>query len=163
MLAYLMIPGMALLNRASGMNEWFPGRNIYATGILVGLMAGFITGSWYFGLLASLAMYSYRILGWYKSLDIGVNEGSFAVDASIMYIRSLMFSIPFIVSTYFYTFAALPTVVGLGIVGALLATLGYVFAWYTPLRKINPKDPIVIAELLAGAGLGVSLVGYAFI
>lgn len=156
-----MIPGMALLNRASGMDEWFPGRNIYATGILVGLMAGFITSSWYFGVLAALAMYCYRILGWYKALDMGVNEGTLAQDAAIMFARSLMFGIPFIIS--FGVTGALMSVVYLPIVGAALATLGYIVAWHTPLKKLNPNDPVLIAELLAGAGLGVSLVGYALL
>lgn len=158
MLTYLLVPAMAILNRASGMQEWFPGRNIYATGILVGLVSYFISGSWLFGLLAAMAMYLYRIPGWYKSLDMGTVSGSVSTDFLIMFARSTMFGIPFILY-----YSLVPTAFIIALLGGFFAATGYYVAWHTPLRKINAKDPIVIAELLAGAALGASLVAYLMI
>jgi hypothetical protein len=152
---------MALLNRASGMQEWFPGRNIYATGILVGLASGFISGSWLFGLLAGVAMYVYRLPGWYASLDMGTVGGTVAGDFAIMACRSMMFGIPFLVSAFFYGNPLIAA--SIAIVSGIGAALGYYTAWHTPAIRINPKDPTVISELLAGAALGASLVAYLLI
>jgi len=154
-MTYLLIPIMALLNRASGMTEWFPGRNIYATGILTGLAAGALTGSWYFGLLAALAMYCYRIPGWYKTLDIGTDAGNPALEAGIMTARSMFFVIPFVIAGFFSNTWVVALLAG--VVSSIGCGMAYTMAWYTPLRKLSPKDPIVVAELLAGAALGVGL------
>lgn len=154
-MTYLLIPIMALLNRASGMTEWFPGRNIYATGILTSLAAGLLTGSWYFGLLAALAMYCYRLPGWYKTLDIGTDAGNPATEAVIMTLRSMYLVIPFVIAGVFNN--TWDNALLAGAAGAVGCGMAYTMAWYTPLRKLSPKDPIVVAELLAGASIGVAL------
>ena len=153
-LSLLLIPVMAVLNRASGMDEWFPGRNIYATGILTGLAAGFLTGSWYFGLLCALAMYCYRLPGWYKTLDIGTHEGNPVQEALFMGARSMFMAAPFMIAGVFND-TVIQALVACA-VGSAGCMMGYTVAWHTPIRKIHPADPIIAAELLAGASLGVA-------
>lgn len=150
----LLVPIMAILNRASGMTEWFPGRNIYATGILTGLAAGFITGSWYFGVLCALAMYCYRLPGWYKTLDIGTDQGNPIVEALIMGLRSMFMAVPFVIAGLFNSSWQVALVASA--VGSAGCMMAYTAAWHTPLRKLSSKDPIIVAELLAGASLGVT-------
>jgi len=145
---------MAILNRASGVTEWFPGRNIYATGLLTGLAAGFIVGNWYFGVLCALAMYCYRLPGWYKTLDIGTDEGNPALEATIMTLRSMYLVIPFVIAGLFNNTWIIALLAG--VASSIGCGMAYTMAWYTPLRKLSTKDPIVVAELLAGASLGVA-------
>lgn len=144
---YLMIPLMAVLNRASGMAEWFPGRNIYATTILTGLATGFMTGSWVFGVLCFVSMCCYRLPGWYKLLDIGTTAGNPFVEFVLMSLRSTWMGIPFLFME------PTPTMLGAVVVGGFLIGLGYLVA-----RQVKPfkttKDPGFYAELFAGAGLG---------
>lgn len=136
------------------MTEWFPGRNIYATGILTGLAAGFLVGSWYFGLLCALAMYCYRLPGWYKTLDIGTHEGSPVQEALFMGARSMFMAAPFMIAGAFNG-TVIQALVACA-VGSAGCMMGYTVAWHTPIRNIHPKDPIIAAELLAGASLGVA-------
>ena len=145
---------MAILNRASGMTEWFPGRNIYATGLLTGVAAGLLSGSWYFGLLCALAMYCYRLPGWYKTLDIGTDEGNPVTEAGIMALRTMYLVIPFVIAGLLNN--TWDNALLAGVAASIGCATSYTIAWHTPVRDIYAKDPIIAAELMAGGFIGIS-------
>jgi len=145
MLPLALIPIMGVLNRASGMDEWFPGRNIYATTILTGLVVGFITMNWYFGVLAFLAFAAYRLPGWYTWADIGTVKGNPIAETIFLSVRTMVIGIPLI-----FAFPTLTTLYALVAVG-LSCGLSYAFALHGPIKL---KDRNALAEVLAGLVIG---------
>lgn len=147
MLALILIPAMAALNRLSGIDRWAPGRNIYWTSIATGLLAGLIAGA-PFGLTCFAAMLCYRLPGWYGLIDIGRDEGKAHIEFVLMALRSMTVGVPFIL-----TQPSFDTVIATISVG-LLCAMSYAAAWQTELpRKL--KDPNAFAEIAAGAFIGL--------
>jgi hypothetical protein len=93
MVEWLAIPLMMVLNRASGVNDWFKGigRNIYATAPLAGIGVGLLLGDVAAGLWAFISMALYRLPGWWDSLDMGVNEHTWYRDYAVMTLRTTFF------------------------------------------------------------------------
>ena len=138
----ILIPAMGILNRASGMEEWFPGRNIYATSVITGVLAGLISGP-VFGLLCFMAMLCYRIPGWGGLIGLTNLR-----DAALLALRSMTVGIPFIIHDFG------PATI-LATVGTGLACSGsYCAGWWLYRRGAIGKDPILVAELLAGFCIG---------
>lgn len=67
----------------------------------------------------------------------------------------MFMAVPFIIAGAFNDTALHALVICA--IGSVGCALGYTVAWHTPIRKIHPADPIIAAELLAGASLGVAL------
>lgn len=148
---WLIIPGMAVLNRASGMDEWFPGRNIYATSILAGLLGWFLLGP-LFGLCLFLGMLTYRILGWWGLLDIGADKGSPVGEFLGMWARSLLFFPPYIYLAWAHPLQ--PTLVW-WVLSGLGCAIGYTVGMWAP----HKLDRGLVAEVIAGAAMGGCLFG----
>lgn len=142
----------AFFNRASGMDRWAPGRNIYYTGPLLGLLVWVLTQSWHWGLAAWVSAWTYRLIGWYHSIDMGKDKDTILRDASVMFARGLL-AFPFFFYPVFFLGVSPVDASVLLVSASLFATFGYMFGNWV-LRDKYPKDYNTVNELLAGAAFG---------
>jgi len=144
-----------ILNRFSGFENvaWLPGRNVYYALLAVLGVSWMVFGP-FWALLITLSAGLYRIPGWYKSIDMGVNEGSLAVDAAIMFGRGLFFAPLFLYA--FFVRGAAPALIYLALASGA-ATLAYIVGNYFLRNKV--RDPFVYIEALAGAAFGAAVGG----
>jgi len=145
----------AVLNRFSGFTniDWLPGRNVYyALLAVLGLSWTFFGPFWAF--LITLSAGLYRVPGWYKSLDMGVNEGNLVTDATIMFARGLFFAPLFV---YAFFFNGVQYALAYLVFASVAATLAYIAGNYLLRNKV--KDPFIYIEALAGAAFGAAVGG----
>jgi len=141
----------AAANRFSGYTniEKLPGRNVYYAALALGLVAT-VTLGWVYGIAALLSMLTYRLPGWNRSIDMGVNEDSLRRDARTMFYRGLFAAPFFLVATYHLSWFA-PLFLIFGAMGGVAA---YVLGNYVLAHIKSIKDPFVYVELLVGASIG---------
>ena len=147
---WTLIPGMAILNRASGMTEWFPGRNIYATSLLA-LLFGWWLIEPVFGLALCMSMLVYRLPGWYKMADIGTVTGNPVPEFFGMAFRATWFFPAFI---YAYSKTGNAQVV---LTCLVAAAFGFALSYAIGMRVIKLADRGVLPEVFGGASLGAGL------
>lgn len=155
----LYIPIFALLNRASGYDDWFIGRNIYATSLLAGV-AGCVLTTPAFGFILFATMLFYRIPGWQDLLDVGTDEGDPLKEAVLMSFRQALVA-PIFVFVAFQTGDWL--IVMDAFIFGIMATAIYhtCFSkgpWFVK-RGLKPGG---IAEWLVGGLLGAFIAPHAY-
>lgn len=143
----------AVLNRFSGYTNitWLPGRNIYWAILAATLIAGFAV-DWVFALWLGLSVALYRLPGWYKSIDMGKNEGTLLIDAMTMYLRTLYMAPVFIYGSWVMGVWYAPLAL---VVAALGAVAAYIIGNYVVGKFM--KDPFWFIEAAAGACLGAAV------
>lgn len=157
----------ALLNRAAGAGDLFPGigRSIYLVAPAAGLVAYVLTGSAGFGGVVTLCWAIYRVPGWYKGLDMGRNNGTFFGDWLLMSANHARYAPFFGLLFYFYTEMTFEMTfwctAGVTILAVVLGGLSYVgghLMWSmtrksptSPEARFNPGR---WSEIFAGASLG---------
>lgn len=160
----LLIPAVigGVLNRFSGYENisWLPGRNIYYA-ILAATAITFAFFGWQWALAMFVGFALYRIPGWYKSLDMGTVGGTLKGDATIMFLRGLMFAPPFLYAAYLTYTPENPinTIVSVALLFAASAgaVLSYIIGNYVVGKFM--KDPFWFVEFFAGASFGAAI-GY---
>lgn len=148
----LLVPAVigGVLNRFSGYENisWLPGRNVYYAIIaLIGI--SFYLLGWEWAVAIGLGAILYRVPGWYKSIDMGKNEGNIALDMGVMFLRGLCFAPPFLYATYL----GHPQAMLMLVAASLAATMAYVIGNYV----VKGKDPFWFIEFTAGACFGAAV------
>lgn len=143
----------AILNRFSGFTniKWLPGRNVYYA-LLTLLGISWVVFGPFWAILLTISAGLYRVPGWYKSLDMGVNEGNLATDAAIMFARGLFFAPVFV---YAFVFHGAPYALAYLVLASGAATLAYIAGNYLLRNKVS--DPFIYIEALAGAAFGAAV------
>lgn len=163
-----LVPMFSLLNRGAGMDEWFPGRNIYGVVLIVGAVSWLFFG-WQLAAALALSWIFYRIPGWYALLDMGRNNAGFWDDPTKTTLKDFLLMIPrqmfyFPIFAYAWYFEGVdPILAGiLWVITGILGALGYLaghLAWLktikSPAEPLSGVNPGLVAELAAGAGLGI--------
>ena len=151
----LIIGGVvgAILNRFSGYTNisWLPGRNVYYSALVLFAISWLWVGPlWAAIIFVSFA--TYRVPGWYKSLDMGTRGNSVLRDAAMMWFRGLWF-VPVFACAYFA--GAIDAALYL-VIATSLATLSYLIGNHV-LPKFTKVDPFWFIEAGAGAAFGAML------
>lgn len=151
---YFILLG-ALLNRASGMDRWFPGRNIYAVSLIL-FAIGWATLGLGWGVALFLSSLCFRLPGWWDAIDMGMNEGTVLKDFGIMWFRGT-----FMVPVYYYAVFWAGTHTTLAAVALIVSSFLFAMAYLVDIygRHIHRQPVGLLSELLGGAavGFGVSL------
>ena len=147
----------AIANRFSGWSNqsWIPGRHIYWAALGLFLISIGTLGLPWAAAIAVSAL-TYRIPGWYHSLDMGTFADSVERDAKIMFLNTLRIAPVFVYALVVGVWAA-PFL--------LLAAAGGTVAIYYITNHYLVKydqDPFRYGEPLVGALLG-TLIGTAYV
>lgn len=147
----------ALANRFSGgglgWRSTFRGRPIYYAGLAAMVVGWFLMG--WTGVFAGLVFLVWRLPGWYGAIDAGTDEGSRLRDGSVMAVRALPFAFAYAVGGAIFPLELMDfgKVVWAPIALSVCVALSYDIAWHYV--RPRPKDPVVWAEVMAGACWGV--------
>lgn len=166
--ALALVPLFAVLNRAAGRDEWFPGRNIYGV-IILAFTITYLMFDAYVATAIALSWATYRLPGWYALLDMGRNNAKYYERPQQEVARDFLLMIPrqlfyFPIFYYAYRFHDVDPVLagGLWVLTGILGACGYLVGHLAWLKTIEDKtkplsgvNPGVVAELAAGAGLGL--------
>jgi hypothetical protein len=142
----------AVANRFSGWTNqsWIPGRHIYWAALALFLISYFTLGiGW--ALAVFVSALTYRIPGWYGSLDMGLNEGSLKRDAQVMFACTFRIAPVFIWAAFRGVWFA-PLLLPVAAAGAVAM---YVFGNYV--GKKFTQDPFRYVEPGVGAVLGAAI------
>jgi hypothetical protein len=126
-------------------------RGIYAVGLALATAA--LMGDYRLALLAP-ALFVGCVLPWWKSIDIGTNEGNPWRDALLTSLRGILFTLPAGVVLWWLGYQWWP-----GLVGILAGPL-YALGWQVPSKVRGFERGSAIGEALLGAIIGGSI-GYA--
>lgn len=147
----------SLANRFSGgglgWKSSFRGRPIYYAG-LAAIILGWFTAGWE-GALAGLTFLLWRIPGWYGGIDAGNQAGTRLRDAFTMFLTAVPFALLYgaIAQGISINPDSIPLVFGASVALGLAIAASYDIAWNVVRPRL--KDPVALAELLAGAAWGV--------
>lgn len=160
MLNFLLIPFFIVGNRFCGGGfGWnqiarsnggpIPGRPLYYFGLLaIGVL------SYYYhllGLIAALSFVAWRLPGWYGAIDAGTDKHTRLRDFLVMGLRAIPLALPFAYVVFTTGSFILPVLIGSLLVVSI--PTAYDVSWH--LIK-NLKDPVAIAEKIAGACIGLA-------
>jgi hypothetical protein len=124
------------------------GRAVWAVGMTI--IPALIT--WKLAVLAP-ALFAGAVLGWWKSIDMGRNEGSWIQDAVLQEARGILWVLPAAAAA---AWALGWWAVAVGISGVLCAP-AYELGWRTPSTARNFTRGSELGELYFGACIGIGL------
>lgn len=140
----------AVANRFSGWTNqtWIPGRHIYWAALGLFLISWVFVGLGWATAIALSAL-TYRIPGWYGSIDMGRDKDSLVRDARVMFYNTLRIAPVFAYAMIFHGVWLAPLLLVVGAAGAVAA---YIFGNYVGYKLVD--DPFRYIEPAVGAVLG---------
>jgi hypothetical protein len=149
-----MIPLGAILFRIRGgwlnLPSTTVGRMVWSVGMTVLPVAA--TMNWWLLLLAP-ALFLGCILPWWKSIDMGRNEGRLIIDAALQTARGILWVLPAVALLYWqYEWAALAA-----LIPGLLCAAAYEAGWRIPSEVPHFSRGAELGEVIFGAMIGAGL------
>lgn len=110
--------------------------------------------SWYWMPALWLAAWLGCLQGWYHSIDMGRNEGSWSQDFVLTSLRGVLWTLP--ISLVFAITGTWPPAVGLLLCGAAMG-IWYEAGWRTPSKQYGFHQGPELGELYFGLMFGLTL------